>query len=428
MGAQAFSSFDTFLAPFVRNDKLTYKQVKQDMQQFIFMMNIASRWGQTPFTNLTMDLTCPDDLKDYPVIIGGEMSTTQTYGQFQPEMDMINKAFLEVMAGGDKDGRIFTFPIPTYNITREFDFESELATLLFEVTGKYGVPNFQNFVNSDLNPSDTRSMCCRLQLDKRELRNRGGGGLFGAGEQTGSLGVCTLNLPRIGYLSQDENEFFNRLDNLMNLAKDALEIRRKVVTENFNNGLMPYSKIYLENFNTYFNTIGLVGMNECCLNFLGESIASEEGHAFAIKVLDYMRERMKDYQEETGNLYNLEATPAEGTSFRLANLDKKLYPDIITAGSSTPYYTNSTHLPVNYTDDIFEALDIEDDLQKKYTGGTMFHGFIGERIENPKAVGELVKAIAFGYKLPFFTITPTYSICPEHGYISGWHDTCPMCK
>jgi ribonucleoside-triphosphate reductase len=424
-GAQAFSSFDTLLAPFIREDKLTYTQVKQSIQQFVFGLNIASRWGQTPFTNLTFDWVVPDDLKDNPVIIGGELQDGKCYGDYQEEMDQLNKAFLEVMSQGDRDGRIFTFPIPTYNITEDFNWDSDNAKLLFEVTGKYGLPYFQNFINSELNPGDVRSMCCRLQMDVRELRNKTGG-LFGAGEQTGSIGVVTINLPRIGYIAKDEKEFFARLNNLMILAMESLETKRKVVQRYLEGDLLPYTRTYLPGLGNHFSTIGLVGMNEACLNFLGCSICDAEGNTFALKVLEFMRNKLQDFQEATGHIYNLEATPAEGTSFRLARLDRKRFQDIICAGDTNPYYTNSSQLPVGYTDDIFEALDLQDPLQIMYTGGTVFHGFIGERIEDPAQVAALVKRVASTYRLPYFTITPSFSICPVHGYIPGEHEECPL--
>jgi ribonucleoside-triphosphate reductase len=424
-GAQAFSSFDTLLAPFVRFDDLQYSEIKQSIQSFVFGLNIASRWGQTPFTNLTFDWVVPDDLKKTPVIVGGELQDGSYYGDFQHEMDLINKAFLEVMSEGDRDGRIFTFPIPTYNITSDFDWNSENARLLFAVTGKYGLPYFQNFINSDLNPGDVRSMCCRLQMDVRQLRNKTGG-LFGAGEQTGSIGVVTINMPRLGYISKDEKEFFNRLGHLMELAKDSLEIKRKIVQRHLDGDLLPYTKTYLGTLQNHFSTIGLVGMNEACLNFLGCSIFDPEGNDFASRVLDFMRNKIADFQSETDHIYNLEATPAEGTSFRLARADRKVYPDIICAGDANPYYTNSSQLPVGYTDDLFEALDLQEPLQKKYTGGTVFHAFIGERIEDAAQVSSLVKRIAETYKIPYFTITPSFSICPVHGYIPGEHHECPL--
>lgn len=424
-GAQAFSSFDTLLAPFVRFDDLQYSQIKQSIQSFVFGLNIASRWGQTPFTNLTFDWVVPEDLKKTPVIVGGELQDGNYYGDFQHEMDLINKAFLEVMSEGDRDGRIFTFPIPTYNITSDFDWDSENARLLFAVTGKYGLPYFQNFINSDLNPGDVRSMCCRLQMDVRQLRNKTGG-LFGAGEQTGSIGVVTINMPRLGYIAKDEKEFFARLSHLMDLAKDSLEIKRKIVQRHLDGDLLPYTKTYLGTLQNHFSTIGLVGMNEACLNFLGCSIFDPEGNDFASRVLDFMRDKIADFQSETGHIYNLEATPAEGTSFRLARADRKVYPDIICAGDANPYYTNSSQLPVGYTDDLFEALDLQEPLQKKYTGGTVFHAFIGERIEDAAQVASLVKRIAETYKIPYFTLTPSFSICPVHGYIPGEHHECPL--
>lgn len=424
-GAQAFSSFDTMLAPFIREDSLKYNQIKQSIQQFIFGLNIASRWGQTPFTNITFDWVVPDDMKKSPIIIAGKIQEGKYYGDYQQEMDMINRAFLEIMAEGDRDGRVFTFPIPTYNLTKEFNWDSDNAKLLFEVTGKYGLAYFQNFIRSDLNPGDVRSMCCRLQMDIRELRNKTGG-LFGAGEQTGSIGVVTINLPRIGYLAKSENEFFSILRNLMDMGRDSLEIKRKVVQKYLDDDLLPYTKIYLTTLKNHFSTIGIVGMNEACLNFIGCSIADSKGREFAIKVLDFMRNRIADYQEETGHIYNLEATPAEGTSYRLARIDKKKHPEIICSGDVEYYYTNSSQLPVGYTDDIFEALDMQEELQQKYTGGTVFHGFIGERIDNYKQTALLVRKIAESYKIPYFTITPTFSICPVHGYIPGEHQECPF--
>lgn len=424
-GAQAFNSFDTFLAPFIREDKLEYKQIRQNIQQFVFGLNIASRWGQTPFTNLTFDWVVPEDLRNTEVIIGGKIQEGKYYGDYQREMELINRAFLEVMSAGDRDGRIFTFPIPTYNITKDFDWDSENAKLLFQVTGKYGLPYFQNFIQSDLEPGDVRSMCCRLQLDKRELRNKTGG-LFGAGEKTGSIGVVTINLPRLGYISDDENEFFSRLGNLMDMARESLEIKRKIVQRHLEGDLLPYTKTYLGSLEHHFSTIGLVGMNETCLNFLGSSIADTEGCKFAEKVLNFMRDKIADYQEQSGHIFNLEATPAEGTSFRLARLDRRRFPDIICAGDSDPYYTNSSQLPVGFTYDLFEALDMQEHLQEKYTGGTVFHGFIGERIDDHKQVAMLVKKVAETYKIPYFTITPTFSICPKHGYIPGEQHECPV--
>ena len=366
-------------------------------------------------------------MKQHPVIIGGKPSDTEVYEDFQPEMELINKAFLEVMSEGDRDGRIFTFPIPTYNITKDFNWDSENAKLLFSVTGKYGLPYFQNFINSDLHPGDVRSMCCRLQMDMRELRNKTGG-LFGAGEQTGSIGVVTINMPRLGYLSKDESEFMARLDYLMDLAKESLEIKRKVVAKHLKGELLPYTQVYLPSLDHHFSTIGLVGMNEACLNFLGCSICDPEGMEFALRVLHHMKKKIADMQEETGHIYNLEATPAEGTSFRLAKIDRKKYPDIICAGDTNPYYTNSTQLPVGYTSDLFEALDLQAPLQQEYTGGTVFHAFIGERIDDPDLVASLVKRIATNYHIPYFTLTPSFSICPVHGYIPGEHKCCPLAK
>jgi len=427
-GAQAFSSFDTYLAPLAAKDGLDYKKIKQSLQEFVFAINATSRWGnQVPFTNITLDWTVPEDMNGMPAIWGGS-ELKETYSEFQGEMDMINKAFMEVMTKGDMHGRIFTFPIPTYNITKDFDWDSENAGLLFEMTAKYGTPYFQNFINSSLKPSDVRSMCCRLQLDVRELRQKTGG-LFGSGEKTGSIGVVTINMPQLGYVSKDDSKFFETLDNLMYLAKEALEIKRKEVEKNMQNGLLPWSKRYLGTFDHHFATIGLNGMNECCLNFLGENIAGKAGRAFSLKTLDFMRGKLKEYQEETGNIYNLEATPAEGTSYRLARIDKNNYPEIIASGTKeAPYYTNSTHLPVDFTDDIFDALEHQDELQSKYTGGTVLHGFIGERMSSGEACKKLTKKIAYGFKLPYFTVTPTFSICPVHGYIAGKHYTCPVEK
>ena len=426
-GAQAFSSFDTYLAPFIRADKLNEKQVRQCIQSYIYGVNTPSRWGsQAPFTNITLDWVCPDDLKNKKAIVGGK-EQDYTYGDCQKEMDLINKVFIELMIEGDADGRGFAYPIPTYNITKDFDWDSENAKLLFTMTAQYGTPNFQNFVNSDLNPSDVRSMCCRLQLDKRELRRRGGG-LFGADEFTGSIGVVTINLPQIGYLANSENEFFTRLDYLMDLAKESLCAKRKVIQRLYDGGLFPYTRRYLKTLNNHFNTIGLCGMNECCLNFLGVNIADPKGKAFAERVLQHMRERMQDYQEQTGDLFNLEATPAESTSYRLARHDKEQFPDIITSGVEDPYYTNSSQLPVDYTADVFEALDHQESLQTKYTGGTMFHVFMGESIKDWKSCGELIKNISHNYRIPFFTISPTYSICHIHGYLSGQQFECPKCK
>ena len=427
-GAQAFSSFDTYLAPFVREDSLGYEQVKQCVQSFVFGVNTPSRWGsQAPFTNITLDWICPNDLKDKPAIVGG-VELDYTYGDCQKEMDMVNRAFIEVMLEGDADGRGFNYPIPTYNITKDFDWEHPNCRALFKLTAMYGTPYFANFVNSDMDPSDVRSMCCRLRLDKRELRKKGGG-LFGADEFTGSIGVVTINLPQIAYFSNTENEFYERLDKLMTLAKDSLEIKRKTLNSLLEGGLYPYTKKYLGHFNNHFSTIGVCGMNEACLNLFGETIASDRGHAFALAVLDYMRRRMQDFQEETGNLYNLEATPAESTSYRLAKHDKEMFPDIIASGEDEPFYTNSTQLPVDYTDDVFDALDMQDDLQCMYTGGTVFHAFLGDcTTQNVEGVKSLVRTIARNYKLPYFSISPTYSICPVHGYLEGEHFECPICK
>ncbi len=425
-GAQAFSSVDTMLAPFIKKDNLSYREVKQNLQRLIFSLNVPSRWGcQAPFTNFTFDWKIPEDMKDLPVIVGGEEQDF-TYGECQKEADMINKSFIEVMLEGDADGRTFFYPIPTYNITKDFDWDSENAKLLFELTSKYGTPYFQNFINSSLNPSDIRSMCCRLQLDLKQLRNKMGG-LFGAGDQTGSIGVVTVNLPRIGYLSKNEGEFFERLKRMMGLAKQSLEIKRQIIERNLKNGLMPFAKIYLGSYNQHFSTMGLNGMHESLLNFNENGIETEEGKEFAIEILNFMRQKLKEFQEETGHLYNLEATPAESTTYRLAKKDVELYPDIITAGTKeAPYYTNSTHLPVDYTRDIFEALQHQDDLQVLYTGGTVLHGFLGERVIDWRATRNLVKKISYNFKLPYFTLTPTFSVCPVHSYIAGEHMYCPM--
>ena len=428
-GAQAFNSMDTLLAPFVRKDDIDYKDVKQGMQKFVFNLNIASRWGgQTPFTNLTMDWTVPNDLKEQPVIYDGETIEGETYEGYQSEMDLINKAFLEVLMEGDMNGRPFTFPIPTYNVTDTFNWDSENADLLFEMTAKYGLPYFSNFVNSpDMEPDDIRSMCCRLRLDESELERNVTGGLFGSSDKTGSQGVVTINMPRIGYLSDTEEEFYERLDYMMVLAKNSLEIKREVVSKNMENGLLPYSQRYLGTLENHFSTIGLVGMNEACLNLFGKGIATDEGKKFSVEVLKYMRGRLQDFQEKTGNLYNLEASPAEGTSRRLAKIDKKKYSDIITAGQDTPYYTNSTQHPVNETDDLFEQVEIQEDLQKLYTGGTVFHTFLGEKMTGEGAK-TLVKRLTNNSELPYVTLTPTYSICPNHGYITGEHSQCPDCE
>lgn len=425
-GAQAFSSFDTYLAPFIKNENLSFKEVKQHIQSFVYSLNTPSRWGtQPPFTNITLDWVCPNDLADKKVIIGGT-ERDFCYKDCQKEMDMINRAFLEIMLEGDANGRGFAYPIPTYNITRDFNWESENADLLFQMTAKYGTPYFQNFINSDLNPSDVRSMCCRLQLDKRELRRRGGG-LFGADEFTGSIGVVTINMPRIGYLSKNEDEFFARLDELMDIAKDSLECKRKTIQQLMNQGLFPYSRRYLKSFNNHFSTIGLVGMHECCLNFLHKSIASEEGHAFTEKVLLHMRKRLADYQEETGNLYNLEATPAEGTSYRLAKIDKEKFSDIIQSGTTDPYYTNSSNLPVDYTDDVFKALQLQEGFQTKYTGGTVFHVFLGESLPDAQSCRTLVRQIVSNFRIPYVSISPTFSVCETHGRFAGKQEFCPQC-
>ncbi len=426
-GAQAFSSFDTYLAPFVKTDGLDYKGVKQCIQSYVYGVNTPSRWGsQAPFTNITLDWICPEDLKNKKAIVGGKEQNF-TYGDCQKEMDMINKAFLELLLEGDAVGRGFAYPIPTYNITKDFSWDSENAKLLFEITSAYGTPYFQNFINSDLNPSDVRSMCCRLRLDKRELRKRGGG-LFGSDEFTGSLGVVTINLPQIAYLAKTEEEFYARLDYLMDLAKQSLCIKRKVIQKLLDNCLFPYTKRYLKTLDNHFNTIGLCGMNECCLNFLGVNIVDPKGYKFAGEILDHMRAKMQDYQEKTGELFNLEATPAESTSYRLARHDKTNYPAIITSGKDEPYYTNSSQLPVDYTSDVFEALDHQEKLQTKYTGGTVFHMFLGEQIKDWRACRDLVKKVFTNYRIPYFTVSPTYSICPVHGYIAGEHFECPKCK
>jgi ribonucleoside-triphosphate reductase len=433
-GAQAFSNFDTLLAPFIRYDNLSYQEVKQALQEFLFNCNVPTRVGfQTPFENITLDLKVPEHLKNSPVIIGGEPQK-ENYGDFQEEMDILNKALTEVYLEGDATSRVFTFPIPTYNITKDFDWENEVYDGIWQMTAKYGIPYFSNFINSDMRPEDARSMCCRLRLDNRELYKRGGG-LFGANPLTGSIGVVTINLPRIGYLSKTKKEFFERLAHLMDLAKVSLEVKRKALEEWTEKGLYPYCKYYLSGvkkmrgsyWGNHFSTIGLIGMNEALLNFMGVTIAEKKGIKFALEVLDFMRERLVKYQQETGNLYNLEATPAEGTSYRLALKDKNKYPDIITAGEKEPYYTNSTQLPVNYTDDLFEALKLQDELQTKYTGGTVFHAFLGESISDYRIVKNLIKTIFENFRLPYFTFTPTFSICPVHGYLEGEHFTCPKC-
>ncbi len=429
-GAQAFSSFDTYLAPFVRNDGLSYEDVRQHMQEFIYNLNVPSRWGtQTPFTNLTFDWVCPEDLREQVPVIGGREMPFR-YGELQEEMDMLNRAYIEVMTAGDRRGRVFTFPIPTYNITSDFPWESENAERLFAMTAKYGLPYFQNFLNSDLAPNMVRSMCCRLQLDLRELLKRGNG-LFGSAEQTGSIGVVTINCARLGYLFKgDEKGLFARLDYLADMAKDSLEIKRKVVQRLMDDGLFPYTRRYLGKLRNHFSTIGVNGINEMIRNFTDDKddITTEFGHRFALRLLDHLRERMKSYQEETGSLYNLEATPAEGTTYRFAREDRKRYPDIIQAGTPEhPYYTNSSQLPVGYTDDPFEALRCQDDLQIRYTGGTVLHLYMQEQISSPEACRKLVKTALTNFRLPYLTITPTFSICPKHGYLAGEHEFCPVC-
>jgi ribonucleoside-triphosphate reductase len=440
-GAQAFSNFDTYLAPYIRFDHLTYKEVKQGLQEFMFNVNVPTRVGfQTPFTNVTLDVTPSKLIGEENVVIGGEIRE-EKYKDFQAEMDVFNQAFAEVMLEGDSTGRVFGFPIPTYQVDKNFDWDRECLKPMWEMTAKYGIPYFSNFVNSDMDRDDARSMCCRLRLDNRELRKHGGG-LFGANPLTGSLGVVTINLPRLGYLSKDKEDFRKRLLALMEVAKESLEQKRKVVEKFTDDGLYPYSRFYLhdikERFGSYwqnhFNTIGINGMNEACLNLLGSDIASPEGHAFAAETLEFMRDKLLEFQEETGSLYNLEATPGEGCTYRFAKKDKEVYPEIICANDKAvkengipPYYTNSTHLPVGYTNDIFTALDLQDDLQTKYTGGTVLHGFLGERIKDGDATKKLVHKIIDNYKLPYFTITPTFSICPKHGYLAGEHKYCPKC-
>jgi ribonucleoside-triphosphate reductase (formate) len=438
-GAQAFSHFDTLLAPFVRHDNLKYSDVKQALQEFIFNINVPTRVGfQTPFTNITLDLNPPSIYAHQPVSLGGEILET-TYSDYQHEMDMINRAFLEVMIEGDQKGRVFTFPIPTYNITKDFDWDNPERDYLWDVTAKYGLPYFSNFVNSDLSPEDSRSMCCRLRLDTRKLSARGGG-LFGANPLTGSIGVVTINLPRHSYLSSTEEEFFESLEKTVNIARNSLEIKRKILELWTENGLYPYTKFYLKQvyahnhqfWCNHFSTIGIIGMNEACLNLLGQNIGTEQGKAFALKTMDFLRNLLLKFQDETGNNYNLEATPAEGTSYRLAKIDRDKYPEIRVANqdgnSDSPFYTNSTQLPVDYTDDVFEMLDKQDELQSRYTGGTVLHLFAGERISNPETVKKLVQKICQNYRLPYFTITPTFSICQNHGYITGEHERCPVCN
>ena len=429
-GAQAFSSFDTYLAPFVKVDHLSYYDVKKCIESFIYGVNTPSRWGtQAPFSNITLDWTVPNDLKNIPAIVGGQ-DMDFTYGDCQAEMDMVNKAFIEIMIEGDANGRGFQYPIPTYSITRDFDWsDTENNRLLFEMTSKYGTPYFSNYINSDMEPSDVRSMCCRLRLDLRELRKKSGG-FFGSGESTGSVGVVTINLPRIAYLAKDEKDFYAKLDHMMDVSARSLKIKRTVITKLMNEGLYPYTRRYLGTFDNHFSTIGLVGMNEACLNakWLHEDLTHEAAQRFSRDVLNHMRERLSDYQEKYGDLYNLEATPAESTSYRLAKHDVALYPDIITANEhGTPYYTNSSHLPVGYTEDIFTALDVQDELQTLYTSGTVFHAFLGEKLPDWRAAATLVRKIAENYRLPYYTMSPTYSICKNHGYLAGEHYTCPEC-
>jgi anaerobic ribonucleoside-triphosphate reductase len=439
-GAQAFSNVDTYLAPFIRADGLTYDDVKQNVQEFVYNMNVPTRVGfQTPFTNVTLDLKVPRHMRDEPAIVGGVFRDA-TYGEYQPEMDLFNRAFAEVMNEGDMCGRPFTFPIPTYNITAEFDWENPVFDPVWEMTAKYGIPYFSNFINSDMRPEDARSMCCRLRIDNRELRSRGGG-LFGANPLTGSIGVVTLNLPRLGYLASDEADFFDRLGALMDLAKEALAVKRKTLESLTEQGLYPYSKFYLERIKeaeggywlNHFSTIGLIGMNEALLNLLGCTIGDPAGREFALRALDWMRDRIGEYQVETHDIFNLEATPAEGASYRLAKVDREQFPDLRVYSleayvSGAPYYTNSTQLPVGFTDDLFEALNLQDPLQTRYTGGTVFHGFLGERVSNGQAAKRLVRKIAETFRLPYYTLTPTFSVCPQHGYLVGEHATCPTCR
>ena len=438
-GAQAFSNFDTLLAPFIRFDSLDYKGVKQALQEFLFNVNVPTRVGfQTPFTNITIDLTVPSYYADQGVIIGGEVQEV-TYKEFDAEMDMFNRAFLEVMLEGDAKGRVFTFPIPTYNISKDFDWDNPNLDVLWRVTAKYGLPYFANFIHSDMKPEDARSMCCRLRIDNRELRRRGGG-LFGSSPLTGSIGVVTINMPRLGFLSGNEYEFFEKLGRIMTLAKESLEIKRKTLESFTEKDLYPYMKFYLKNvkerfgkyWKNHFSTIGIIGMNEACLNLLQEDIAGEKGRAFTLRAMDFMRQKLLEFQEETGNFYNLEATPAEGTSYRLVQIDKMKYPDLRMGyggmpDTRQPFYTNSTHLPVNYTDDIFEMLNLQDEIQTKYTGGTVVHLYIGEEITDQRALKSLIKKICENYKLPYFSITPTFSVCPVCGYLPGKEEICPNC-
>ena len=441
-GAQAFANFDTYLAPFIRADGLSYGEVKQAVQEFLFNMNIPTRVGfQTPFTNITMDLAPTGSLADELVVIGGELQDA-TYSEYQVEMDILNRAFADVMIEGDAAGRVFTFPIPTYNITRDFDWDNPNLDKLWEMTAKYGIPYFSNFVNSDMDPDDARSMCCRLRLDNRELRRRGGG-LFGANPLTGSIGVVTINLPRIGYLASGEADLFDRLARQMDIARDCLRIKRKVLESLTEQGLYPYARFYLSSVQeafgshwaNHFSTVGIVGMNELLVNFMGEDITTQAGREFALSLMDYMRDRIATYQEdESEGMFNLEASPAEGTAYRLARADKKRFPDIVVANEDAyrrleaePYYTNSTHIPVGHTTDIFEALDLQDELQSRYTGGTVLHGFVGEPITDLAAMKKLIRRIAENYRLPYYTLTPTFSICPRHGYMAGEHEFCPRC-
>lgn len=432
-GAQAIANFDTYLAPFVKKDNLGYKEIKQAMQEFVFNLNVPTRVGfQTPFINITFDVTVPSNLASQPAIIGGELQE-ETFSEFQEEMNLINRAFCEVMMAGDAEERIFTFPIPTYNITENF-FASPVSDKILEMTAKYGIPYFANFINSDLSPEDVRSMCCRLRLDNRELRKRGGG-LFGANPLTGSIGVVTINLPRLGYKSENFSDFLSKIKEIAVLAKESLLTKRLVLEQMTENGLYPYSKFFLDDvyqrfgkyWSNHFNTIGVIGMNEALINFMGKDLASGEGQEAAVTILDHLRAIMVDFQEETGEMFNLEATPGEGTSYRLALLDKELYPHIITAGLDEPYYTNSTQLPVDYTQDLFEALELQDDLQTKYTGGTVFHAFLGERVENTDACKNLINKVFSNFQLPYFSISPTFSVCETHKYLSGEQPTCPYC-
>jgi len=436
-GAQAFANFDTLLAPFIRYDKLSYREVKQALQEFVFNINVPTRVGfQTPFTNLTMDLEPPATLKDQHVVVGGEFRP-ETYSDFQEEMNIFNQAFLEVMAEGDARGRVFTFPIPTYNITEDFDWENPGIERLWEVTAKYGIPYFANFVNSDMSPDDARSMCCRLRLDVRSLERRGGG-LFGANPLTGSIGVVTLNMAAVGYRAGTEQEFLDQVERLMEIARTSLESKRKVLEQFAEQGLYPYTKFYLRNvkkrfdryWSNHFSTIGLIGMNEGCLNFLGKDLSDPEAVEFTQKVLDFIRDRLVTFQEETGNLYNLEATPGEGTAYRLARIDQQRFPAIRVGNmeaTGTPFYTNSTQLPVNFSDDIIQVLDLQEPLQSRYTGGTVLHVFLGEAAPDPESVRRFVRMVCHNYSLPYFTITPSFSICPQHGYLRGEQEVCPDC-